>query len=113
MTTSVETIEIPNAKDESNTVELKTGEEISDFIQNDFEENLTYEINLNDNVSAPIYVGSTLGEITYSLNNKTYTIPLIAGNTVYSANNYASYFLAIGLVLLIVSIIIIPKKKKR
>lgn len=111
--TSVETIEVPNAKDESNTVELKTGEEISDFIQNGFDENLTYEINLNDNVSAPVYVGSTLGEITYSLNNKTYTIPLIAGNTVYSANNYASYFLAIGLVLLIVSIIIIPKKKRR
>lgn len=110
--TPIETINIPNAKDESNTVELTTGEEISDYIQNNFEDDLTYEINLNQNISAPVYVGSTLGQITYSLNNKTYTVPLVAANTVYSAHNYASYFLAIGLVLLIVSIIIIPKRKK-
>ena len=110
---TIETIEVANAKNEANTVTLTTGEEITDYIQNDFEEDLTYEITLSENITAPVYIGTTLGEITYTLNGKTYTVPLVAGNTVYSAHNYATYFLAGGLVLLVISIIIIPKKKKR
>lgn len=111
--TAIETLEISNGEEGANTVQIVTGEEITDYVQNNFENNLSYEITLNENISAPVYLGSTLGEITYTLDNKTYTVPLVAGNTVYSAHNYASYFLAAGLVLLIISIIIIPKKKKR
>lgn len=111
--TAIETLEISNGEEGANTVQIVTGEEITDYVQNNFENNLSYEITLNENILAPVYLGSTLGEITYTLDNKTYTVPLVAGNTVYSAHNYASYFLAAGLVLLIISIIIIPKKKKR
>lgn len=111
--TAIETLEISNGEEGANTVQIVTGEKITDYVQNNFENNLSYEITLNENILAPVYLGSTLGEITYTLDNKTYTVPLVAGNTVYSAHNYASYFLAAGLVLLIISIIIIPKKKKR
>ena len=111
--TSIESIELANGKENENVLEIVTGEEISDFVKNDSSENLTYEINLNENIEAPIYVGTTLGEIKYSLDDKTYTVPLVAKNTVYSAHNYSSYLLLGGFILLIFSIIIIPKRKHK
>ena len=107
------TIEISNATSETKDVNLVTEEDISDFIENDFDlDDLTYEINLDENIVAPVYLGTKLGEITYTLDNKTYIVNLVAETTAYSAHNYGSYILAIGLILLVVSIIIIPKKKR-
>ena len=111
--TIIENIEISNATKETRNLNLITEENISDYLENDFSlDNLTYEITLDENISAPVYSGTKLGEITYTLNDKTYTINLVAESTVYSAQNYGGYVLTIGLILLIVSIIIIPKRKK-
>ena len=111
--TIAQSIEISNATEETKNINLITDEEISDYLENNYSlEDLTYEITLNENISAPIYFGTKLGEITYTLNNKTYTVNLVAETTAYSKQNYSEYILIIGLILLVISIIIIPKKKK-
>lgn len=109
--TEIQTIEISNGKKSENTVKLVTNEEISDFLKNNSENNLEYEVSLNENLKAPIYVGRVLGKITYTLDSKTYSTDLIAGNTVYSQANYGIYFVIAGAILLVFSIILIPKKQ--
>lgn len=112
--TVVDTVTVENATKDSKSLNLTTSETISDYIANDTDlENLEYEINLdNTELSAPIYTGDKLGTITYILNGKEYTTDIVAETTAYSKGNYISFALFTGLVLLVVSIIIIPKKRQ-
>jgi len=112
--TIVDNIEIENATKESRNINVLTKESIYDFISNDTDiSKLKPEIKFNDNLSSPIYAGDTIGKITYTLNDKEYSTDLIAETSAYTAHNYTSYILIIGLILLVVSIILIPKNNSQ
>jgi D-alanyl-D-alanine carboxypeptidase (penicillin-binding protein 5/6) len=109
----VKQIEISNATKDSKNLNIVTKESISDFVTNDIDLlSLDADIRINEDLSAPIIAGDTVGTVTYTINNKKYTTDLVAETNVYTATNYTSYILIIGLILLIISIILIPKKKK-
>lgn len=111
--TVIETVEIQNGTKETKNLNIIVKDNLSDFINNNIDlENLKKDIKINENLKAPIYSGDILGTITYTLNDKTYSTDLIAETTVYEAPNFTSYFLLAGLILLVVSIIIVPKKKR-
>jgi D-alanyl-D-alanine carboxypeptidase (penicillin-binding protein 5/6) len=111
--TIVDNIEVLNATKDTQNINVITKESISDFVSNDIDiSNADIKINLNENISAPVYAGDTIGTVTYTINNKNYTTDLVSETSAYTSTNYTSYFLIIGLILLVVSIILIPKKKK-
>ena len=111
--TLLKNIEISNATKKTRKVNLLTKESISDFINNSVDiSNIDPTIQLKENIKAPIYAGDTLGTVTYTLLDKTYTTDLIAETSAYEAPNFTSYVLIIGLILLVISIILMPKKRK-
>lgn len=109
----IQTVEISNATKETKNVNVLVKNSVFDYISNDLDiENIAQKkININTDLKAPIYSGDVIGSITYIINDKTYTSELIAGNTAYTAHNYGSYILVIGLIILTFAIIIMPKKK--
>lgn len=110
--TIIDNIEVLNATKGSKNINIVTKESISDFVANDIDvSNADINIQLKENLSAPIYAGDVVGTVTYTINDKNYTTDLVSETSAYTATNYTSYFLIIGLILLIVSIILIPKKK--
>ena len=44
------------------------------------------DIELNDNLKAPISMGDTIGKISYNINDTTYSSDLIAGSSVYKSD---------------------------
>ena len=78
-------------------------------------ENLDYSIELNENISAPIAEGSTLGKISYNIDGVTYTSDLIASHNVEKFD----FILLIGQIILVIVVLIIlakllsPKRNKK
>ena len=112
--TVINTITVPNATKESKNLNIITKEDINDYISNEINlEKLKPEIKINENIKAPLYAGDILGKISYEMNGKTYSTDLIAETTVYTKQNYTTYILLAGLILLIISIILVPKKIRK
>lgn len=100
--TVVDNIEIKNASRKTKNVDIITEEDIIDYIPNNWSPNeLSYKINLNQNIKAPLFAGKNVGTITYTLNGKEYTTTLIAKSSAYLAYNYVTYVLIIVLVLIL------------
>ena len=57
------------------------------FVKKGQENNIVQNINLENNLSAPIYKGQKVGEVTYTLNNETIaTVNLIADSEIKKVN---------------------------
>lgn len=107
-------INIKNADKETKSLDLILANDINALV-NTQNENVTYSIKLNDNLSAPIGINSVIGTITYSSEGLEYTENLVASHDVYK-NNYFVFVLGILLALiliLILNIIIIKLKRNK
>lgn len=113
------TISISNASSDTKNLNLLAQDDLYAIIPNNYDiSSITPNIVLNTNLSAPITEGTILGTITYEINNKDYTVNLVAANNVYEID-YLKIVLQIVLiciVLLMVSSILKrinhTKKKK-
>ena len=109
----IDTTEIKNGTKETKDLKLSLKDNLIAFVPKDFDSNsLSYKINLNDNLFAPIITGDTVGTVTYTVNDTDYTIDLLAGSTVYEKTDISIYLVIAGLTLLLFAIILIPKKKR-
>ena len=113
---AVQEITIKNATKETKNLSLLIKDSISSTVPMNFNsENLDYSIELNENISAPIAEGSTLGKISYNIDGVTYTSDLIASHNVEKFD----FILLIGQIILVIVVLIIlakllsPKRNKK
>lgn len=108
-------ITISNATKETESLNLLLGESIPVLISNsqDISE-ISPEIILNDNISAPIEEGSILGKIKYTVAGVTYSTNIIAEHNVEKSKLpiYILY-LSIAFIFIIICFILIYKKNSK
>ena len=112
--TLIDTIKIENATEETKDLKITIKEDVTDFINTNLDIEET-NIEITQNLTAPINKGDIVGTATYTAGEKTYTVELIADNNVIEKTYYEIY-IAIGigafLSIIIITIIIIKIKKK-
>jgi len=96
-------IKVKNGTKETKDLDLIIPNDINALICTS-NENITYSINLNDNLSAPISKDAVLGTITYISEGIEYTENLVASHDVYKSN---FFIFILGLILALILIIIL------
>lgn len=98
----ITSIEIKNASKTPSKLDVLVSETVPVLAKNsDDLKNITPEIALNKNISAPITEGQTLGKVSYTVYGVTYTTDLIAESNI-EANNISKYiFYIVGFLILI------------
>lgn len=87
----LKTIEISNATNDSKSLDLYISNDIQMLVPNSVQ-NLSYDINLNKDILAPINANEILGTITFSINNIKHTENLLASHAVFvKKKNIISY----------------------
>ena len=75
--------------------------------------NLNYSLELNENISAPITEGDTLGKIVYNIDGITYSSDLIAEHSVEKFNVLLLISqIALAIIVLLILIKLFSPKKK-
>lgn len=98
----VKTIEVKNATSDTKSLNLELANKIYAFInKKDLNTNFEPTITLNENIQAPILKGDKLGTATYTIENQTYTVDLLASNDVYKSNMP----IIIGLILVFIFLV--------
>ena len=110
-------IEIKNGTKDTKNLDLLIENDISALLNNnESTENYLPQIDLNENISAPIEQGSVIGKITYIIDDIEYSSNLIASHNV-EQSKLLSYILYIsfGIILLIFlyEIFFSDKRKKK
>lgn len=98
----ITSIEIKNASNIPSKLDVLVSETVPVLAKNsDDLKNITPEIALNKNISAPITEGQTLGKVSYTVYGVTYTTDLIAASNI-EANKISKYiFYIVGFLILI------------
>ncbi len=110
----IQTINIKNATRDTQKLDLAVDKDLSILIKNNTEDTtILPEINLNDNLKAPINKGDVLGTVTYTSEEINYTENLLANSNV--KKSYAFIFIIIILILffLYLNTKFIKKKNKK
>ncbi len=105
----LKTIEVKNATSETKNLDLILEKDITALVNNNTKDNITYEINLNDEIQAPIEANSVLGTVTYKVDGDTYTENLLASHEV-TKKDY--FFIFILIIILLIFTILSNKNKK-
>ena len=111
---SISTISVSNATEATKNLDLLVTESIPALVtNNDSIAEITPEIVLNKNISAPIEEGAILGTVKYTINGVSYTTDLVASHTVEKSkiDIYFLYGCMILIGILITYIIFFHKKK--
>lgn len=110
----VKNIEIENGNKDTKSLDLVAKDTLSGYLAKDVDlESLSPEVNLNENLVAPIARGSVLGSATYSINGEKYTTELLASHDVEKKFDFRILILGIGIVLLLLGIAILRVQFRR
>lgn len=110
----VKNIEIENGNKDTKSLDLVAKDTLSGYLAKDVDlESLSPEVNLNENLVAPIARGSVLGSATYSINGEKYTTELLASHDVEKKFDFRILILGIGIVLLLLGIGILRVQFRR
>ncbi len=102
---------VPGATSDTKNLDILVKDDINIFLNNNFNiENLTPEIELKENIIAPIKAGSVIGKISYTVNEITYSSCLIAGNDV-EVINFMPILLRIAILLFIIFLVFITFRR--
>lgn len=108
-------IEIQNGTKETKNLDLLANDSIQALIENTIDINdLAFEINLTENINAPIAQGDILGNVSYTIDGIEYKTDLIASHDVEESKLFC-YILKIGIaffVLVLICIVLLHKKRK-
>lgn len=107
-------IDVNKGSKETKNLDLVLGDDVKSLV-NINDENVTYSIDLEDNIEAPISANSNLGTITYTVGDSTYSTKLLASHDVYK-NDFTfiiGIILALILILILSIILILIKNKKK
>lgn len=116
----IDTVNISDATKETSTLNIITKDTINILIKNSVDLNrIEKNINLKDNLTAPIAKNSVLGTITYTIDGENYSTELIAESSVIESNFEVIIFRALLILLILILFITIigklnkPRKQKR
>lgn len=108
----IETIEIKNATKETMNLDLLIDKEITVINNKSITvDQIIPEIQLKDEILAPISAGDVLGTIRYKVDDIEYSANLIAKNDVLEKPNYSIFLVIAGIFLLLFAITILNRKK--
>ena len=110
----IQNIEIENGSKKTRNLELVAKDTLTAYLnkETDFA-NLSPEVNLNENLEAPIKAGEVVGTISYTIDNIKYTTELLAKSNVDKKLNVALLILIGGFILLIFGISILARQHRR
>ena len=110
----VKQIKIKNGTINTRDLNLLSNGSINKLLPNSVSvDDLEYNINLNENISAPIKQGDVLGNISYVIDDEEYKIDLIASHSVKKSHLvFYVMEILIGLALVIVVVLILHNRKK-
>lgn len=95
-------IEINNGTKETRNLELLISNDITALIsQDDLETEFSPEIEINDNLSAPIVQGQVVGKIIYNIDEIKYSSDLVASHSVEKSRNIKPIIQIIMIVLIL------------
>ena len=108
---TVSSIDIPNATEETKSLDLVVESNVSCLVNKSFIENNDIEprIDLNENLIAPISQGQVVGKIVYNIDGVEYFSNLLASKSVIPSNSTA-LFLALVIILIILIKLLLHKK---
>ena len=106
-------IKVSGATKETEDLNLLSSETISALVNNNSTSAFEPQVILNENISAPIEEGSTLGKVTYNIEGISYTTDIVAEHNVKKSYFYLSVGISVGVILIIIIFVFSRKKKKR
>lgn len=110
----IDTIEIKNATSETQSLDLILEDDIKVLVRTDSQDNISYEINLNDDISAPIATNSVVGTITYTVDDIKYSKNLLASHDVVKEEIFIGIIrIALVIIILILTFVILSKKLRK
>ena len=110
----IKTIEVEKATKETKNLNLVISDDIKTINNIKIKaEEIEPEINLSDEIIAPISKGQELGTIKYTVDGLEYNAKLLAENDVIKKTYYIEILMGVGVFFIIVGVIIIIKKKHR
>ena len=109
----VETIEVEKATKETKNLDVIIDKSITVINNKSLDmSSVIPEVKYNEELVAPIKEGDIVGTIKYKVDDIEYSANLLAKNDV-EKQTYTIYFIGAGVALLLASIIIMPKKKRK
>lgn len=110
----VTTLEIKNATKDTKNLDLLANTSIEALVENSLLENdLNFEVNLKEDLRAPIEQGDILGNVTYIVDGIEYKTDLIASHSVEKSKLLNHIFeFGIGILILIIIYFVFFHKKK-
>ncbi len=112
--TLIDTIEIENGTKETKNLDLLIDETITVINNKSIDMNqIIPEINLNENLTAPISSGDIVGSIKYKVDDIEYSANILAGSDVIPQTDFSIFILISGILLLLIAISILGKKKTK
>lgn len=110
----IKNIEVEKATKETKSLNLVISDDIKAINNIKIKaEEIEPEINLRDEIIAPISKGEELGTIKYIVDGLEYNAKLLAENDVIKKTYYVEILLGVGVFLIIVVVIIIIRKRNR
>lgn len=110
--TVVDTIEIENGTKETKNLDLIIDESITVINNKALDvDTVIPEIKLNENLTAPIAVGTKIGTIKYKVDDIEYSANLLAKNEVIEVD-YSFYFILAGIILFAIAFSMMKSRKK-
>ena len=108
------TIQVKDGTKETKNLDLLLQDDITALVKNGINSNLTPEIQLNDEISAPIAQNTILGKATYTIDGETYSTNLIASHNVEKDQKMIILLrILLGFVIFIIFMILIISILKR
>ena len=110
----IKNIEVEKATKETKNLNLVINDDIKTINNIKIKaEEIEPEIYLSDEIIAPISKGQELGTIKYTVDGLEYNAKLLAENDVIKKTYYVEILIGVGAFLIIVSVIILIKKRNR
>ena len=82
-----EQVTVKDATKETEFLDLLYSDDLSGLVPNDIDiSTITPDIEITENLSAPIFEGTNVGTITYTIDGFDYSCNLLASHTVYKSN---------------------------
>lgn len=109
-------ISIPNATDDTKDLDLVASSTISVLMETSkMNDDVSFDIELNSNLFAPISQGQVVGKIVYNIDGEEYSSDLIASHSVIPSNSIVTIagMVLLVLVLLVLIKLLFPKKKQK
>lgn len=110
----IQNIEIENGNKDTKNLDLIAKDTLTAYINKEINlADLSPEIKLNENIVAPITAGTSLGSVTYTVDNIEYTTELLASHDVEEKMHIEIFILIGGVILLILGVVILGVQNKK